>query len=82
MYIFFSPNPEIQPSHMNHIAPLPFSQFGKRGEGKVVIIEGNITPNIIIALPALSYLRSAVHTHKSSVASYTTLAPPRQACNS
>lgn len=70
----FSPNPQIQPSHMNHIAPLPFSQLGERGEGKMVIIEGNITPNIIIVLPALSYLRSVVHTHKSSTASYAPLA--------
>lgn len=81
MFIF-SPIPQIQPSHMNHVAPLPFSQFGKRGEGKGVIIEGNITPNIIIVPPALSYPRSVVHTHKSSVASYAPLAPPWQACNS
>lgn len=83
VYVYiFSPNPQIQPSHMNHIAPLLFSQFGKRGEGKVVIIEGNITANVIIALPALLYLRSGVHTHKSSVTSYAPLAPSWQACNS
>lgn len=82
MHVYiFSPSLQIQPSHMNHIAPLPFSQLGKRGEDKVVIIEGSITPNIIIVLPALSYLRSVVHTHKSSVASYVPLAPPWQACN-
>lgn len=37
----------------------------ERGEDKVVIAGDNITPNIIIVLPAPPYLRSGVHTHNS-----------------